>query len=212
MKKLSTLAAISAIALTGCNTPNHLEGRLALQSAISVNSTKVLGGTEVVAVPAGTYKTSFEMDQAGATMEIHSKNGTASFAVPSLKSDSLGAVNVSSATLGQEFSLSGNIFDTTYDIDRVVAQSCVHHLEARQVCNWETRCDNNQKNCHQEYDCEWQQVPVYGSENVHETGSQDTKNVSINMIKAAKTIGLFSGSYTYSENISGREIVSACAL
>lgn len=211
MQKLSTLAALTVLALTGCNTPNHIEGTLALNSSVTVNTTQLFGGTKAVAVPAGSYKTSLSIQQGGASVVIHAQSGTVTFAVPTIQPDALGAVNVSAAKLGQEFGLAGKLFDTTSAIDRVVSESCVHHYDTQQVCNWEQVCDTDQT-CHQEYNCDEEQVPVYGSEDVHEVGSQDTKNVSINMIKAAKAVGRFSGSYTYKENLTSREVVSGCAL
>jgi hypothetical protein len=213
MKKLSILASLTVLALaSGCNTPNHIEGTLALSSAINVNANKVFGGTKAVAVPAGSYRTSLSMQQSSASVVIHAQSGTVTFAVPTIAADASGGINISAAKLGQEFGLSGKIYDTTDGIDRVVSKSCVHHYDYKQVCGDENSCDSDGKNCRQEYRCHDEQVPVYGSENVHEVGSQGTKNVAISMVKAARAVGRFSGSYTYRENITSSEVVSGCAL
>jgi hypothetical protein len=212
MKKLSTLAALTVLALTGCNTPNHIEGTMSLSSAINVNANKVFGGTKAVTVPAGTYKTSLSMQQSSASVVIHAQSGNVTFAVPTVAADAMGGINISAAKLGQEFGLAGKIYDTTDGIDRVVPESCIHHYESKQVCGDENCCDRDGKNCHQEYRCHDEQVPVYGSENVHQVGSQSTKNVAISMVKAARAVGRFSGSYTYKENITSSEVVSGCAL
>ncbi|MGZ3649913.1 MAG: hypothetical protein ACXVB9_03735 [Bdellovibrionota bacterium] len=211
MKKILSIACMT-IALAGCNTPNHIEGQLALSSAINVNAKQFFGGVKKTAVAAGRYATSLALNSDGAEVRIHTSNGEVIFAVPNAKADMLGNINMSAAQLSQEFSLQGKLFDTRDSIDRVRPEQCIHHYDQQYTCHDENCCDRNGANCRMEQRCGYEQVPVYGSENVHETGYQDTKNASISLVKAAKAVGKYNGSYTYNEQIQTSEVVSGCAL
>jgi hypothetical protein len=91
----------------------------------------------------------------------------------------------------------------------------VHHYDQEYKCRNERHCvkDNaGNETCGNEDVCGYEQVPVYGTEDIHEVGSQDTKQVAINLVKAGKAIGSFSGSYAYRESISSSQVVSGCSL
>jgi hypothetical protein len=211
MKKLLALTGFVGLALTGCNTPNHIEGTLALNAAINVNATS-WGKIVKTPLAAGRYSTSLAMQNDGAEVHIHTQQGTVAFAVPSIKADQLGNVNMSAQSLGQDFALQGKIFDSVDGIDRNVSESCVHHYDQEYKCHDENCCDRDGNNCHRENKCDWEQVPVYGSEPVHEVGDQTTKNVTINLVKGGKVVGRFTGGYSYNENIRSREVVGGCTL
>lgn len=213
MKKVLTLAAFTSVALFGCNTPNHIEGRLAVTTPISVNALGVpFNQKKQITLAPASYQTSLLMQANGAEVRIHTQNGEWYFNVPQIKADAMGSFNVSAAQLGQEFAFQGRLFDSRENIDRTVSDSCVHHYDNEYKCHDENCCDDKGQNCHTEQKCDWEQVPVYGTEPVHETGYQDTKNVVVSLIKGAKASAKFSGGYTYSENIQSREVVGGCTL
>jgi major membrane immunogen (membrane-anchored lipoprotein) len=198
MKKFSLVTTLAATALLcGCNTPNHIEGSLALSSNLVVKNTD---GKQVT-VPKGTYNTTVEMNSNGGAVEIHLKQGEVIFAVPKLVADSSGNIGYSAAQLGQVFSLQGKIYDAREGIDRVVNGSCVLGSHQEYKCNG-TNADGTQN-------CDWESVNDYGNQDVHETGYQDTKVVDLAVVQKS-TLGKFQGSYAYSEVIQSSEAVSAC--
>ncbi len=209
-KQLFALASI-ALALSACNSPNHMEGTLAVKSTIKVNTTS---GKQVAVAPAN-YKTSLALDNDSAEVRIHTQSGRVIFSVPGVKADGLGNINMSAAKIGQEFALQGKLFSETYGIDRIRAGSCVHHYDQEYKCRDERHCVKDaagNETCGTENVCGYEQVPVYGTEDIHEVGSQDTKNAAINLVKGGKTAGVFNASYTYRENISRSEVVSGCRM
>lgn len=213
MKKVTTLAAFTMLALCGCNTPNHIEGNLVVSAPLTVNAMgAVFNVKKQITLAPASYKTSLAMQSDGAAVNIQTKDGVYHFNVPQIKADALGSFTVAAAQLGQDFSFQGKLFDSREDIDRTVSDSCIHHYDNQYVCHDENCCDDKGQNCHTEQKCDWEQVPVYGTEPVHETGYQDTKNVVVSLIKAAKSAARFSGGYTYSENIQSREVVGSCEL
>jgi hypothetical protein len=104
MKKLMTLA-LATLALSACNTPNHIEGTLSLRAPIRVNTTSRKQAT----VAPAAYKTSLALEQNGAEVRIHTQQGRVIFAVPGVAADGMGNINMSAAKIGQEFGLQGKI-------------------------------------------------------------------------------------------------------
>lgn len=210
MKKLMTLA-LATLALTACNTPNHVEGRLAVKSTLKVTTKR----NKVVTIAPATYKAVLDIESNSAEVDIYTSEGKHSFLVPGVKPDAYGNINMTAAKLGQEFGLQGKIYESTYGIDRIRAGSCVHHYEQEYKCRNERHCVKDaagNETCGTENVCDWEQVPVHGTEDIHEVGTQDTKNVAINLVKAGKAAGAFAGSYTFRENITRSEVVSGCRL
>lgn len=210
MKKLALLS-FAALALAGCNTPNHMEGRLAIKAPIKVKTKR----DKVVSIAPATYKATLDIERDSTEVDIYTSEGKHSFLVPGIRPDQHGNISMPANKLGQEFGLTGKIYETTREIDRTVSDSCVHHYDQEYKCRTEHRCvkDNaGNEHCGSSEVCGWEQVPVYGTEPVHELGSQDTKNADINLVKAGKTVGAFRAAYTFRENIRSRQVVGSCTL
>lgn len=210
MKKLA-LAALATVALAGCNTPNHMEGRLAVKSTIKVKTKR----DKVVSIAPATYKATLDIESQSTEVDIYTNEGKHSFIVPGIRPDQHGNISMSASQLGQEFGVTGKIYETTVDIDRTVSDSCVHHYDQEYKCRNERHCvkDNaGNETCGTENVCDWEQVPVYGREPVHEVGSQDTKNADMNLVKAGKAVGTFRAAYTFRENIRSRQVVGSCTM
>jgi hypothetical protein len=209
--KMLVLTSLAAIALAGCNTPNHMVGRLAVKAPIKIKTKR----DKVVTIAPATYKATLDIEGNSTEVDIHTSNGKHSFIVPGIRPDQHGNINIPASKLGQEFGLSGKIYESTSDFDRTTSESCVHHYDHEHRCHSVPHCVRDAAGgvqCDTREECNWERVPVHGTQPVQVEGSQSTKNASINLVKAGKAIGAFHASYAYREKIHSRRVVGSCDL
>ncbi len=125
--KYLMLLSIAALALVGCNTPNQVEGRLAVNSTIKVRTNR----DKIVTIAPATHKAVLDIKSNSAEVDIYTSEGKHSFLVPGVRPGAYGNISMGASALGQGAN---------------------------------RQCENQNK-------CDWEQVPVLGTEDIHEVGT-----------------------------------------
>lgn len=207
LKSCAALAA--ATLLCACESDNTLKGNLTVSEPFTV---KTVTGS-VVTVPVKTFPTTLKMTSKGAEAWIHYPKAALVFAIPQVKEDKQGNISIPAAKLKQEFGIQGKIATKRNKFDQVVSESCVSSYNKETRCEWKDVCEEDadgNKNCTYQHVCEEHDIPVYGSQEVRQIGYQDVKVVDMSVVKAAKTVAKFQGTYHYRAKVTHTQEMSGC--
>jgi hypothetical protein len=186
------------LVLAGCESPNSVMGSLSVQSDMPM----INSNGQAVTLTKGAYSTrvDFKKDRS-AIVSIKVRNGQLKFAIPRSLADYYGKIKLSAEELRQPFGLNGAVTSARDAFSEDFSERC--------QAGWRTEYQCERRRDHHGRRCEWVDVPVYGTQYVHEDGFYETKHIDIDLVGKTK-YAKFSGRYELGRKVTKRQLLSRC--